>query len=172
MAIDRGPWNALVDDDGSNLVGSVWNKAAIKTVILDPVDAAFTAVWQAYAVQWQTNAGYPAIGDGVLEGRYALDGKTCHVTIYVQFGSTTTPGAGAYYSWSLPFPARSMNGLAGFSVAHNAAGGSGQAPGITYPLSTSVVIGVATNGGLFSPITPITWAAGYSITIRGSYELP
>jgi hypothetical protein len=39
MAIDRGPWNALVDDDGSNLVGSVWNKGAIKTVILDPVDA-------------------------------------------------------------------------------------------------------------------------------------
>jgi len=40
MAIDRGPWNALVDDDGSNLVGTVWNKDKIKTVILDPVDAA------------------------------------------------------------------------------------------------------------------------------------
>ena len=40
MAIDRGPWNALVDDDGSNLVGSIWNKAAIKTVLLDPIDAA------------------------------------------------------------------------------------------------------------------------------------
>jgi len=51
MAINRGPWNALVDDDGSNLVGSIWNKAAIKTVILDPVDAALpvvpaSAVWQ------------------------------------------------------------------------------------------------------------------------------
>jgi hypothetical protein len=42
MAIDRGPWNALVDDDGSNLVGSVWNKAAIKTVLLDPMDGALT----------------------------------------------------------------------------------------------------------------------------------
>jgi hypothetical protein len=40
MAINRGPWNALVDDDGSNLVGSIWNKAAIKDVILDPTDAA------------------------------------------------------------------------------------------------------------------------------------
>lgn len=39
MAIDRGPWNALVDDDGSNLVGTIWNKDKIKTVILDPVDA-------------------------------------------------------------------------------------------------------------------------------------
>lgn len=44
MAINRGPWNALVDDDGSNLVGSVWNKAAIKDVILDPADAALAAV--------------------------------------------------------------------------------------------------------------------------------
>jgi len=44
MAIDRGPWNALVDDDGSNLVGTIWNKDKIKTVILDPTDAALAAI--------------------------------------------------------------------------------------------------------------------------------
>jgi len=44
MAINRGPFNALTDDDGSNTVGSVWNKAAIKDVILDPVDAAITGI--------------------------------------------------------------------------------------------------------------------------------
>ena len=38
--INRAPWTALVDDDGSNLVGSIWNKDAIKTVLLDPIDAA------------------------------------------------------------------------------------------------------------------------------------
>lgn len=43
MALDRGPWNALVDDDGSNLVGTIWNKDKIKTVILDPVDASLVA---------------------------------------------------------------------------------------------------------------------------------
>jgi hypothetical protein len=41
MPIDRAPWTALIDDDGSNLVGTVWNKDKIKTVILDPTDAAF-----------------------------------------------------------------------------------------------------------------------------------
>jgi len=41
MAIDRGPWNALIDDDGSGLVGTVWNKDKIKTVILDPADLAY-----------------------------------------------------------------------------------------------------------------------------------
>jgi hypothetical protein len=39
MAIDRAPWNTLIDDDGSNTTGSIWNKAAIKTVLLDPIDA-------------------------------------------------------------------------------------------------------------------------------------
>lgn len=39
MAINRAPWNALQDDDGSNLVGTVWNKDKIKTVLLDPIDA-------------------------------------------------------------------------------------------------------------------------------------
>lgn len=39
--INRAPWTALVDDDGSNTTGSIWNKAAIKTVILDPADAAY-----------------------------------------------------------------------------------------------------------------------------------
>jgi len=43
MAINRGPFNALVDDDGSNTVGSIWNKAAIAGVLLDPTDAALLA---------------------------------------------------------------------------------------------------------------------------------
>lgn len=38
--INRAPWTALVDDSGQNLDGSIWNKAAIKTVLLDPIDAA------------------------------------------------------------------------------------------------------------------------------------
>ena len=43
MAINRAPFNALVDDDGTNTTGSVWNKTAIKEVILDPVDAALVS---------------------------------------------------------------------------------------------------------------------------------
>lgn len=36
--IDRTNFNALVDDDGSNTVGTKWNKAQIQAVILDPID--------------------------------------------------------------------------------------------------------------------------------------
>jgi len=38
MAIDRAPFNALVDDDGSGLTGTVWNKAQINAVLLTPID--------------------------------------------------------------------------------------------------------------------------------------
>ena len=44
-AINRAPWTALVDDDGSNLTGSIWNKAAIKDVLLDPIDVAIAPTY-------------------------------------------------------------------------------------------------------------------------------
>jgi hypothetical protein len=58
MAIDRTNYNALVDDDGSNLVGTPWTKNIVKTVVLDPIDAEFTA--RAAAVR-----GVAAGGSGV-----------------------------------------------------------------------------------------------------------
>jgi hypothetical protein len=39
--INRAPFNNLVDDDGSGLTGTVWNKTQIKQVILDPADEAY-----------------------------------------------------------------------------------------------------------------------------------
>jgi hypothetical protein len=44
MAINRGPFNALVDDDGTGTTGTPWNKAQIAGVILDPVDAAIAGI--------------------------------------------------------------------------------------------------------------------------------
>jgi hypothetical protein len=43
MALDRTWYNALVDDDGSGLTGSVWDKADIKN-LLDSVDAELTRI--------------------------------------------------------------------------------------------------------------------------------
>src|SRR4026209_1113203 len=39
MALDRTWYNSLTDDDGSNLVGTLWNKAAVDS-LMDAVDAA------------------------------------------------------------------------------------------------------------------------------------
>lgn len=43
MTLDRTWFNALVDDDGSNTVGTVWNKAQINA-LLNSVDAEFAKV--------------------------------------------------------------------------------------------------------------------------------
>jgi hypothetical protein len=93
MAIDRGPWNALVDDDGSNLVGTVWNKDKIKTVILDPTDAAITAAvapigtmgtWTAVPFNAANFPSTPTITAGmVLMNDYTVIGKTFIWTIQV-----------------------------------------------------------------------------------------
>lgn len=44
MPIDRTQFNALIDDDGTGAHGSVWNKAAIQSVLLDPIDAMYSEV--------------------------------------------------------------------------------------------------------------------------------
>ena len=44
ITINRTPFNALVDDPGNNLEGSLWDKNQIKTVLLDPIDGALAKV--------------------------------------------------------------------------------------------------------------------------------
>lgn len=72
MPIDRGPWNTLIDDDGSNTVGSLWNKAAIKTVLLDPIDA-IPWIPVTYA---PANFGWAVDAADVKTNRYTVIGKT------------------------------------------------------------------------------------------------
>jgi len=92
MAIDRGPWNALVDDDGSNLVGTVWNKDKIKTVLLDPIDAIgqwvdvpFDAAnFTASSGTWTVTAGNQQVF------RYAiLNAKTAALAIVITASSVS-----------------------------------------------------------------------------------
>jgi len=56
MAIDRTAFNALVDDTGVGN-GSIWDKSAIQTVLLDPIDAAIVAGGGTAAIQTTTSTG-------------------------------------------------------------------------------------------------------------------
>ena len=73
--INRAPYNALVDDDGSGLTGTVWNKAQIKNVILDPADVAYgrgmTLVHAVEAVSG--TVGYHNLTSASIAGFTALD---------------------------------------------------------------------------------------------------
>jgi hypothetical protein len=81
MPINRAPWTALVDDSGQNLDGSIWNKAAIKNVVLDPVDNAF--VWTPIAFNAAQFVGFTPGAANVLANRYVLIGKTLWWSLYI-----------------------------------------------------------------------------------------
>jgi hypothetical protein len=85
--INRAPFNALVDDDGSGTTGTVWNKNQIKTVLLDPIDA---------EGDW-VNAGTPTVAIGgpnagnwvvgsVSTWAYSMNGKNVTVTLQAANG--------------------------------------------------------------------------------------
>lgn len=57
VTIDLTNYNALVQDDGSNTVGSVFDKVDIADVILTPVQNAITALETAPVIQTTTSTG-------------------------------------------------------------------------------------------------------------------
>lgn len=59
MAIDRTNYNALVDSNGTPGHGSVWDKAAIASVLLDPMDAALGSIHQISQGRLTLTSGVP-----------------------------------------------------------------------------------------------------------------
>ena len=114
--INRTNYNALADDDGSNTVGSLWNKNQIKTVLLDQIDAILAAnvVFggtiternRTVAMGEWTSVAFSAgnfTGDGTITWTvgssdqetyaYTLIGKT--MTVAWRLVSTSTGGTGS-----------------------------------------------------------------------------
>lgn len=57
-----------------------------------------------YTPTWAGSVTNPAIGNGVLTGRYVINGRVAYVDIRLMIGSTTTMGSG-YWTFSLPLVA-------------------------------------------------------------------
>lgn len=85
MPIDRTNFNALVDDDGSGTKGSIWNKNAIQSVILDPTDAALAGIGAWAPVTFSaTDYGNMSVSAGnMVTNAYCLVGKTLIWTVYL-----------------------------------------------------------------------------------------
>jgi len=155
MAIDRAPWNALVDDDGSNLVGTIWNKASIKTVLLDPTDAALLiaeGVWVDAPVNpadFTTASGsWTITAPAVSTFAYRLSGKTLQIAFYVT-GSTI---AGAPTSLDVKVPAGYVIGGRSLAAPFNYFNG---AVGVGWGLAAS-----GTTIKLYKDILGTAWTAG------------
>jgi hypothetical protein len=177
MPINRAPFNALIDDDGSTTSGTPWNKTQIKNVLLDPVDAFVGngGVWGTYAPIWAgaDNVG-PTGGNCIISGRYLRIGQWVDVAIIVVMGSTTTYGTSTYWTFSLPFLPVFVSGAPNQSVffraAATSAGGAAQ-PAITAYVFGSACYLITQAGALVNPTTPFVWSAGAMLSIRGTYEI-
>lgn len=85
MPINRAPFNALVDDDGSGTTGTPWNKSQIAGVLLDPIDG-----------MWTNATGDLIFGTNATIARGTLDGAdTGYLTLtggHVPSGSIAEGG--------------------------------------------------------------------------------
>lgn len=57
--------------------------------------------WFSYTPTWTATTTNPTLGNGVLNGRFTINGRTVTIVGTLSVGSTTTMGSGVYY-WALP----------------------------------------------------------------------
>jgi hypothetical protein len=173
MPINRGPFNALVDDSGNGLTGSIWNKAAIQNVLLDPIDQSIGAPWLAFSPSWYGSGGIgPGLGNGTSAGIYVVIGKICFFEFTIWTGSTTSFGSGTMYQFNGPTVPYGPP-LAGRQSAniqmHLMTGGGGGVPLITCIGGPLGFYGVTVTGALLGPTAPHTLDAGTAFFCRGTY---
>lgn len=114
MAINRTPYNALIDDNGTGTTGSIWNKNAIKTVLLDPIDAAFEPVYGTFTPTDLSGAGL-AFGGGT-KASWAKLGRLVFVWMQVVYPATAN-GTAAKIG-TLPYIIRvPVGGSQGYGIA-------------------------------------------------------
>jgi len=80
MPLDRTWYNSLVDDDGSNTVGTVWGKDDVDA-LMDAVDASLPTLWQGWTPSWRTSTG-EGTTPAQSSCRYYRVGNVVHINIF------------------------------------------------------------------------------------------
>jgi hypothetical protein len=113
MALDRTWYNSLVDDDGSGLTGSIWDKADVDA-LMDAIDAEFTAqleaAWTAFTPQLYATAGvWSASGPLMRWRRNGTTGKQLSLQYSIE-GGTLSASTGSL-AIQLPVAAAAWAGI-------------------------------------------------------------
>jgi len=108
----------------------------------------------AYTPAWTSSGTPPAIGDGVLGGRFSINGTWLDVTAYLMVGTTTTYGTGVYY---LSMPMTPSNTSIGMASAYDIS--STFRYNANVENSGNTMFAFAT-GNYWGPTVPFTWAIG------------
>ena len=137
----------------------------------DQIDALRTievgGVWQSYTPVWTAATTNPSIGNGTLSGRYCLIGKLITAKIFLQLGTTSTPGSGAY---SFTFPIAPLNYRLVSGVYRLRDTGGNLYEGAVEPFSATFAL-IRDGGAYVTNATPFGFADQDSIGIGLSYEI-
>lgn len=132
--------------------------------------------WQSWTPVIIGTTTNPTMGNSTVVGRYFQVGKMVTLNIYIQFGSTFNPGAGAYTIPTLPVAPRtdywqnlqmacsSMSPAGDLTGYAKIEGSLGIARIHVYTGGTSVSLVALTASGGFAP------ASGGRLLINGTYE--
>lgn len=170
-------YQAVVSGDSSNR----FNMTADGTMKWGPGNAPTdTTFGRAELSQWTsytpTVAANPiTIGNGAMQGRYKVIGKTCFVAIKINIGSTTTFLANSGWLIYMPISAAD-SGFWSFSstMFDSSAGTNNGRYGCNWSFDdNSRIIGHlgANAGGIVGDQRPFVWAAGDQLRISGFYEI-
>lgn len=130
--------------------------------------------WQSYTPVWGSNGTAPALVNGTISGLYSKFGKTVHVRIYMQLGSSSTVGTGQRYSWTLPFNNKQLTTcnlifLDSSANAYYIGVGRTNATNIDFVMN-QFGPGTLTGAGLFGPASPVVPASGDFYILTATYE--
>jgi hypothetical protein len=124
-------------------------------------------VWKNYTPVWTAATTNPSIGNGTLYGRYCVIGKLLMAKIFLQFGSSSTAGSGAY-SFTYPIVPANYRLVSGeYRLRKN--GGNLYEGGIE-PFSATVAL-IRDGGTYVTNTTPFGFANLDIIGIGFSYEI-
>lgn len=129
------------------------------------------ASWSTYTPTWGGTSD-PAIGDGVLSGRYMRVGKTITANITIVMGSTTTYGSG---TWTLSLPVASVFttttyvNLGSVSMRDTSASANSTGVAILANQTTAQMV-VGSSNAFVSTTAPWTWANGDTLSVTLNYE--
>jgi hypothetical protein len=157
--------DGLTDDDGTNAVGTVWGKDDLLSM-LTAIETAIAPTWTAYTPTWASSGTQPALGNGTLTGRYLQMGKIVFYDISLIWGSTSTPGTGAW-TFSTPVTAANTVGQAGSLYILDS--GTQHFTGAIYVTGTTTFSMATTNAANVSTGVPMTWATGDTLRASGFF---
>ena len=169
IVVDPATGNEVIRATTAGVVASVGGT----DVLTVDSTTRMSGAWTDYTPAWTASGTAPALGNGVLIGSYQKIGRTVHVKVRFQPGSTSTFGTGDYY-WSLPLTAAAIytdntsGGDTGVAWVHDV--GTAYVVAAVQIFTTTTVIMYAGPGNTVTRTWPMTWVSGDRVHFSLTYE--